>query len=547
MAQNVFKLEIQEKTMDGKLRERTVRFKLSPFGRARLLEEGALPGGMERRYKGTLLEAFVSNSSYQIVKTRQGWRLADELGRIYQYEFSIELADGSKGIPYKESFFGKERLFLDMRNTALSKMLDGAKIRVWVNDVALDLENSFKGEITRVYKAVKLYSLDGKGSCLYVQDEEDRIPAKLPPEPSPLPIFHEFFLIGKRRQDSLGKAGAGISAEYEIKSAAIGSFPQGSRSGLLYEEQPFSDLAGQDFGAQEPALPHRLPYFDISEPLPEPAFASWKSQKPASAKHKADQNGKGSRKRQAQHQLVQGNQLKPVPLNSISKLKAAIFDLDGVVVDSEQAHLRTFNKALLKFGVKISKDFWRRNYTGVGSVAILKDVFRRHGISEDISDVLKKRAEIYHDYIEKKGLKEVPGFMQFFRYLQKNGISAAIASGGHKPHILASMMSLGLPKIPFVGLEDVKNRKPSPEAFLLAAEKLGVSPSECIVFEDSLAGFQAAASAGMPCIALATTLPRKEIQGKAALVVKNFRSSLLKKAISRLIVAGKRQPSRKRG
>lgn len=226
---------------------------------------------------------------------------------------------------------------------------------------------------------------------------------------------------------------------------------------------------------------------------------------------------------------------KPIPLSSIKKLEAVIFDLDGVVVDTEKPHLETFNKVLAEFGVKITPYFWKRNYTGIGSAAILKDVFERHKIKADIDEVLKKRAEIYYEHITKNKLKPIDGFIEFFNYLRKNEIPIAIASGGHKPHILASMMAIGIPKVPFVGHEDVKNKKPAPDAFLLACQKLNVSPSQSIVFEDSLAGLKAAAFAKIPSVALCTTIPAKELKGKASLVVKNFKSTLLKKVFSKLL------------
>lgn len=231
----------------------------------------------------------------------------------------------------------------------------------------------------------------------------------------------------------------------------------------------------------------------------------------------------------------EGKKLKPIPLSSLADFKAVIFDLDGVVVDSEAAHLRSFNRLLAPFGVKITEKMWCENYTGVGSLAILKDVFARNGIKEDIGVWMAKRAEIYHDVVVKSGLKEISGFSQFFKLLEQNGIRIAVASGGHKPHILASMMSIGMPRVEFVGLEDVKNSKPAPDTFLLAASKLGVSPSQCVVFEDSFAGMKAAASAGMPCVALSTTLPKAAIEGKAALIVNNFASPALRREIRKLI------------
>jgi len=239
-----------------------------------------------------------------------------------------------------------------------------------------------------------------------------------------------------------------------------------------------------------------------------------------------------------------GSTFKPVPISKLKRLRAVIFDLDGVIVDSEKAHLHTFNKALAPLGVKILPAVWKRDYTGVGSVAILQDVFAKHGIKQDIRPTLSKRAEIYQDHVEQKGLQATPGIKEFFATLQKNGVATAIASGGHKPHILASMMAIGMPNMPFVGLEDVKNRKPAPDAFLLAAEKLGADPLECIVFEDSLAGIKAAAAAGMPCVALTTTMPRKALDGKAAIIINDFKSPQLRKELSRFIKAGQKKDER---
>ena len=224
-----------------------------------------------------------------------------------------------------------------------------------------------------------------------------------------------------------------------------------------------------------------------------------------------------------------------VLFSSLTRFRAAIFDLDGVMVDSEQAHLGTFNAAFAKFGVRISPSFWRRNYTGIGSRAIVQDLFRRHGIDMPVEGMVQKRAEIYRQHIERHGLPEMVGLKEFVGLLNGNGVRIAVASGGHRQHIAASLRSIGLRGIKFVGHEDVQNHKPAPDTFLLAAKRLGAKPSECIVFEDSLAGVAAAAAAGMPCIALSTTLPKKALEGKAALIVPNFRSQKLRSLMLRLV------------
>ncbi len=225
----------------------------------------------------------------------------------------------------------------------------------------------------------------------------------------------------------------------------------------------------------------------------------------------------------------------PVPVSSLKKLKAVIFDLDGVIVDSEKSHFDTFNQALAHFGIRLTRRYWKTACTGIGSYAIMEGVFRRNRISEDVRKWVEKRAALYQGYVEKNGLPGIGGFLDFYRFLKVHKIKVAVASGGHKRHIAASLRAIGLPGIPFVGLEDVKRGKPSPDLFLLAAKKLHVKPSECIAFEDSLAGVGAVFRAGMPCIALSTTVSRKALLGKAALIVGDFRPSALKKLMLRLV------------
>jgi HAD superfamily hydrolase (TIGR01509 family) len=234
----------------------------------------------------------------------------------------------------------------------------------------------------------------------------------------------------------------------------------------------------------------------------------------------------------------------PVPLSQLKKLKAVIFDLDGVVVDSERAHLLTFNAALAPLGVRISERFWKKNYTGIGSVAIIEDIFARNAINGSVREMVEKRASIYQKHIEKHGLPQIEGFLEFHSFLQDNGIKVAVASGGHCAHVATTLRSLGLKKVKFVGLEDVKRRKPAPDTFLLAAERIGADPSECLVFEDSLAGMQAAANANMPCIALGTTLPNRLIRGKAALMIQNYKSAKLRSLIA--LLADKKKDAKRR-
>ncbi len=216
-------------------------------------------------------------------------------------------------------------------------------------------------------------------------------------------------------------------------------------------------------------------------------------------------------------------------LPSVKKLAAVIFDLDGVVVGSNRLHFLTFNKVLLRFGAQVGKKFWRENCTGTGPFAVFEQAFARKGIDEDVPSFVEERAALYRSEVKKGKLRPIAGFPKFHAFLQKNRIRTIIASGEQRKTVAASLGAVGFPKLPFVCIDDVKRGKPAPDLFLLAARKLGARPSECAVFEDAPAGIKAASRAGMPCVALSTTVPRSMLKGKAALVVKDFNSPALKK------------------
>ncbi len=580
----VCSLNVSATLSDGSVQDFQVKYKVNAFGRAKLLNEGELPPQLAGKFKESLLAGFLSKADYKIVETSQGWRLQDNKGKIYQYEFSIELRDGSMGIPYVRSVFSRLSNFLDMRNLRLSKSLDGATIRVFINAVVMDLKQSSYEPITRVYRHVRLYNLDGSMSCAFVEDAPASRRDYREIEPLNYDLQNKWlfrhFLQFQNGVSPADKAPCSKSEEWFASRATFAS-RQATSPGVENGRQGAdSDFAMPSSAFSFPA--HMMPLSDALQPvlLHDRRFLGNNAEAGAvqsiplfcpaagspaknlvqgmaithggkqQAIRKENEEEKGSNSPETgladgfgrqndstsgSEQERKGGKFKPIPFSSIRDFKAVIFDLDGVVVDSESAHLRSFNRLLAPFGAKITEKMWRENYTGVGSVAILKDVFARNGIKADLKGVLSKRAEIYHDVVVREGLKEIQGFSQFFALLEKNGIKAAVASGGHKPHILASMMSIGMPRVAFVGLEDVKNAKPAPDTFLLAANKLGVKPSECIIIEDSLAGMKAAAAAKMPCIALSTTLPAEKIRGAATLVVNNYSSNKLRKAISRLI------------
>lgn len=216
-------------------------------------------------------------------------------------------------------------------------------------------------------------------------------------------------------------------------------------------------------------------------------------------------------------------------------LKACIFDMDGVIVDSEPAHRKAFLQLMKPFKIKIQVKRWKEEFTGTGSKHIMTVLFKRNNIKEDVDEWVKKRSRQYNKLLEKEGLKRIPGFMRFYRQIKKHKIKHCIASGGHRKNIIKSLKAAGIKNhFKIFSAESIKKRKPDPEIYLKAAKFLKIKPAECVVFEDSAAGIQAAKKAGMKVVAFTTTLPKSKLP-KSDLYVKDFRSVSLEK-IQKLFV-----------
>jgi beta-phosphoglucomutase len=209
-------------------------------------------------------------------------------------------------------------------------------------------------------------------------------------------------------------------------------------------------------------------------------------------------------------------------------LEAIIFDFDGVVADSEPTHRKSFNMILKELDVSIPDKLYRERYVGMSPLGILEDFFRMNNIKRSARFWSRKRVKVFHELVKKGKLKPVKGFMKFNKLLNEIGMKKIIASGGHRSNVSLMLKKLKLYKeFQFISREDVKKRKPDPEALLLAAKKLGVKPSDCLVFEDSPYGVEAARRAGMKCVALTTSLPRSYFE-KNCVVAKDFREVDLK-------------------
>jgi len=207
-------------------------------------------------------------------------------------------------------------------------------------------------------------------------------------------------------------------------------------------------------------------------------------------------------------------------------MKAIIFDLDGTIVFSHPTHFAAYEELFGEFGIKWNYEEFNNVFAGTGAPVIIKNLLTRHGITDfDLAVLVKKKRDIFNRILENNKLKTVPGFFEFLKILNERGIKKIIASGSNRENIKHMLINIGAEsEFPlYISGEDVKNPKPAPDIFLAAAEKIGVTPRQCAVIEDTTHGVIGAKAAHMKAIALTTTCDRNVLASAGAdMIVENY-------------------------
>jgi HAD superfamily hydrolase (TIGR01509 family) len=181
--------------------------------------------------------------------------------------------------------------------------------------------------------------------------------------------------------------------------------------------------------------------------------------------------------------------------------RAVLWDLDGTLADSREAHWRSWCEALAAQGIRITKNDFLSTF-GQRNDAILEQWIGPDITAEFIRAIGDAKEESYRAIIKAEGLTPLPGAAEWVRALHAEGWRQAIASSAPRLNVEVMRGALGLAQLieTYVGAEDVKRGKPDPEVFLAAADALEVPAKRCIVVEDAEVGVEAAHRAGMRCI-----------------------------------------------
>jgi HAD superfamily hydrolase (TIGR01509 family) len=178
--------------------------------------------------------------------------------------------------------------------------------------------------------------------------------------------------------------------------------------------------------------------------------------------------------------------------------RAYLFDCDGTIADSMPLHYRAWKKALAEWNCEYPEDLFY-SWGGKPVREIIAGLNQRYGLKMPVEALAERKESLYLQQLPQ--LKAIPEVLEHIK-AEHGRIPFAVVSGSKRESVVGSLTVLHLlDKFDaIVAAEDYKNGKPAPDAYLLAAARLGVPPKDCLVFEDTELGIQAATAAGMATV-----------------------------------------------
>jgi beta-phosphoglucomutase len=182
--------------------------------------------------------------------------------------------------------------------------------------------------------------------------------------------------------------------------------------------------------------------------------------------------------------------------------KAAIWDVDGTLVDTAELHFHAWQAVCREHGRDFTRDDFAATF-GQRNPEIIRKLFGQRFSEQEIAD-LGDRKEVLYRNAAKNGVELLPGARRLVEELHRAGFAQAIGSSAPPANLELILRLTGIARFfaAIVSSEDTQRGKPDPQVFLLAADRLGVAPPRCVVFEDAVAGVQAARAGGMKCVAV---------------------------------------------
>ncbi len=191
----------------------------------------------------------------------------------------------------------------------------------------------------------------------------------------------------------------------------------------------------------------------------------------------------------------------------------AIFDWDGVIIDSSEQHRKSWEQLAAEDGRTLPDGYFKNSF-GMKNERIIPEILNWEHEPETIRRMADRKEALYRQIVREDGIEALPGVRAWLEQLRQAGVPCVIGSSTCRENIECVIDVIGLRDFfaDIVSGDDATHGKPHPAIFLVAAKRLGLPPEHTVVFEDALVGIEAARRGGMKVVAVASTNPPEQLQ-----------------------------------
>ena len=204
-------------------------------------------------------------------------------------------------------------------------------------------------------------------------------------------------------------------------------------------------------------------------------------------------------------------------------LEAIIFDMDGVLVDSEYTYFQSKSQILSEAGHEV-EDSYHFQFMGTTSDYMWEKMKQEFSLPLSVAEYIQQMTALRQAMIKRDGIRVSPHVQEFVKGLSQAGLKLAVASSSSLAEIKVNLAEIGLSEYfsEVVSTEEVEHSKPAPDVYLAAAERIGIMPENCLGIEDTKNGTGAVRNAGMVCVGFANPAFPKQDLAFADRVVSSF-------------------------